>query len=51
MAISLLGQRDPALTGDMASGLTRLKEYSHTKHGLLTIEESAEIATRIIGKS
>jgi isopropylmalate/homocitrate/citramalate synthase len=31
--------------------LTRLKEYSHTKHGLLTIEEFAEIATRIIGKS
>jgi isopropylmalate/homocitrate/citramalate synthase len=30
--------------------LTRLKEYSHTKHGLLTIEEFAEIATRIIGK-
>jgi len=31
--------------------LTRLKEYSHAKHGLLTIEEFAEIATRIIGKS
>ena len=31
--------------------LTRLKEYSHAKHGLLTIEEFAEIATKIIGKS
>ena len=28
-----------------------MKEYSHAKHGLLTIEEFAEIATRIIGKS
>jgi len=48
MYLDRLGMK--ATDEQKAQILARLKDYSHAKHGLLTVEEFAEIATRILGK-